>query len=73
MAAEIVLGLPLDTREAMVQGEFTLAFTLVRRLQRRGIICLAATTKRVVEMLDDGSTLRKFVFVRFRPYEAPSD
>jgi hypothetical protein len=52
---------------AMVQGEFTLAHTLVGKLQRMGIVCLAATTRRVVEQSDDTKTTR-FNFVRFREY-----
>jgi hypothetical protein len=31
---------------AMVQGEFTLAHALVRRLQQTGVVCVAATTRR---------------------------
>jgi CRISPR-associated protein Csx16 len=53
---------------AMVQGEFTLAHALVRRLQQMGIVCLAATTRReVVEQSGDTKTTR-FNFVRFREY-----
>jgi CRISPR-associated protein Csx16 len=53
---------------AMVQGEFTLAHVLVRRLQQIGIVCLAATTRRdVVEQSPDTKTTR-FSFVRFREY-----
>jgi CRISPR-associated protein Csx16 len=53
---------------AMVQGEFTLAHMLVRRLQRRGIVCLAATTRR--EVLEDCGAVKttRFEFVRFREY-----
>lgn len=35
-------------RAAMVQGEYTLTFGLVLLLQRRGIACYAATTRRIV-------------------------
>jgi hypothetical protein len=53
---------------AMVQGEFTLAHLLVRRLQGRGIVCLAATTRR--EVLEDSGAVKttRFEFVRFREY-----
>jgi CRISPR-associated protein Csx16 len=53
---------------AMVQGEFTLAHILVRRLQGRGITCLAATTRR--EVLEDAGSVKttRFEFVRFREY-----
>jgi CRISPR-associated protein Csx16 len=52
----------------MVQGEFTLAHALVRELQKKGIVCLAATTRR--EVLEDTGGLKttRFEFVRFREY-----
>ena len=57
---------------AMVQGEFVLAFTLVNCLERAGIPCYAATSRRmtVVEALPDGATRKvvRFEFVRFRRY-----
>jgi hypothetical protein len=69
LVAEI-LGRKPDA--AMVQGEFTLAFFLVRELQLRTIPCFAATTKRIsrVERQADGSsrTVSVFEFVRFRRY-----
>jgi CRISPR-associated protein Csx16 len=53
---------------AMVQGEFTLAHALVHRLQRRGVVCFSATTKR--EVVEDGNTkTTRFGFVRFREYQ----
>jgi CRISPR-associated protein Csx16 len=53
---------------AMVQGEFTLAHALVRRLQERGVVCVAATTRR--EVLEDAGAVKttRFEFVRFREY-----
>jgi CRISPR-associated protein Csx16 len=56
------------TTHAMVQGEFTLAFEIVRRLQARGVTCLAATTERVVAEADEGRKTSTFRFVRFRAY-----
>jgi len=55
-------------RDAMVMGEFTLAATLVRRLQDIGITCYAATTKRVAEVDAEGRKTSVFKFVKFRPY-----
>lgn len=61
---------PAGATHAMVQGEFTLTFRLVRALQRRGVVCLAATTER--EVGDDGAGGRtsRFRFVGFRQYSA---
>lgn len=59
---------PPNTTHAMVQGEFTLTLALVRRLQKRGITCLAATTERDVETEADGSRRYRFTFRRFRVY-----
>jgi len=71
LADRVVARLARDypgATHAMVQGEFTLAHALVRRLQQMGIVCLAATTRRdVVEQSADSKTTR-FDFVRFREY-----
>jgi CRISPR-associated protein Csx16 len=53
---------------AMVQGEFTLAHRLVGELQRRGIVCVAATTRREVIEDTGGVKTTRFEFVRFREY-----
>lgn len=67
LAAQLAAEVPGVTH-AMVQGEFTLAHALVRKLQQRGIVCFAATTRReVVEDRGDTKTTR-FTFVRFREY-----
>lgn len=67
-ADRIAGALPPETTHAMVQGEFTLTAALVRRLQQKGIRCLAATTERRVERTEDGREVRSFRFVRFREY-----
>jgi hypothetical protein len=68
IAERIGMELPGATH-AMVQGEFTLAHALVRRLHERGVICLAATTRR--EVLEDSGAVKttRFEFVRFREYD----
>jgi hypothetical protein len=68
MALDIAHQVPAGAVYALVQGEFTLAFELVRRLQARGIICLAATTERRVEVAPDGAKTSTFRFVQFREY-----
>jgi hypothetical protein len=68
LADDIVTDLPPETTHALVQGEFTLTMELVRRLQRMGVRCLAATTERKVERTEDGREMRSFRFVRFREY-----
>jgi CRISPR-associated protein Csx16 len=67
VVARLATELPGATH-AMVQGEFTLAYALVRELQKRGIVCLAATTGR--EVLEDSGGVKtsRFEFVRFREY-----
>jgi hypothetical protein len=63
----VIADMPGATH-AMVQGEFTLAHALVCRLQRHGVVCLAATTRR--EVVDEAGGLKttRFEFVRFREY-----
>lgn len=65
--AALVDALPGATH-VMVQGEFTLAHALVRRLQQRGLVCLVATTRR--QVLEDRGAIKttRFEFVRFREY-----
>lgn len=59
-------------RGAHVAGEFTLTLALVRALQRRGVPCYAATTRREVEdRPGPGGETQKLVhfrFIRWRPY-----
>jgi len=56
----------------LVQGECTLTHTMVNLLQKKGCLCLAATTNResaeIVQL--DGSVKKEsvFRFVRFREY-----
>lgn len=56
----------------MCQGEFTLAFDVVNKLKKKGVVCLSACSERqVVESaLPDGSSKKEvvFSFVRFRQY-----
>jgi hypothetical protein len=68
MALDLSVEVPAETSHALVQGEFTLAFELVRRLQARGIICLAATTERRTEVAPNGAKTSVFTFVQFRAY-----
>lgn len=68
LAEECMARVPREATLALVQGEFTLAFELVRRLQARGITCLAATSTRDVEDVAGGRRVSTFKFVRFRLY-----
>jgi hypothetical protein len=51
-----------------IMGELTFCFTLVARLQKAGIPCLASTTRRETLENGDGTKVSKFEFVRFREY-----
>ena len=50
-----------------IMGEMTFTYSLVERLKRKGIDCVASTTNRQVEERD-GQKLSTFQFVRFRNY-----
>lgn len=56
----------------LVQGEFTLAFAVIRLLDKMGIPCYAACSdRRAVETVDENGVNHKqveFCFVRFRQY-----
>jgi CRISPR-associated protein Csx16 len=68
LADDCLAKIPREATHALVQGEFTLTVELVRRLQARGITCLAATSTRNVEEESDGRKVSTFTFVRFRAY-----
>ena len=61
-----------NAKAVMCQGEFTLSYSIIRKLKELGIPVLAASSERVVEeqVLEDGTVERisKFRFVRFREY-----
>lgn len=52
-----------------IMGEMALTFAIVKRLQARGVRCVASTTERCVRETDDGVKESIFKFVRFREYE----
>lgn len=70
LAETCMAQIPPETSHALVQGEFTLTVELIRRLQARGITCLAATSTRNVEEAD-GRRVSTFTFMRFRAYAEP--
>jgi hypothetical protein len=64
----LALMLPVGATHAMVSTEFVTTFILIKMLQKRGITCLAATTRRSVSMDPAGNKVSRFSFVRFREY-----
>lgn len=72
LAEDVCANLPPGVSHALVQGEFTLTLAIVQRLQRRGIVCLAATSERRAEPLADGRKASAFAFVRFRAFPSTS-
>ncbi len=51
-----------------IQGEMSSLFAMVNMLQINGLDCYTATSERRVMENGDGTTTRKFEFVRFRKY-----
>lgn len=70
---EVSKILKYEPSAVLCQGEFTLCFSIIKRLQLRGIKVLAACSQRVVlEEIRENGQVRKeaiFRFVRFREYE----
>lgn len=70
---EVSKILNYEPSAVLCQGEFTLCFSIIKRLQLRGIKVLAACSQRVVlEEIRENGQVRKeaiFRFVRFREYE----
>ncbi len=64
------LGRSREPQNAVhVMGEMTFVYQFVRQAGERGILCLASTTRRVVDWDDAGNKISRFEFVRFRAYE----
>ena len=73
MSEKLVSSLSLNEGDvALVQGEFTLVFSLVTRLKSRGVKAVAATSSRLVTEVpaEDGTSKKEvtFKFVQFREY-----
>ncbi len=73
MADELVDKLvKMEATVVLVQGEMTLTYAIVSRLQETGITAVAACTERksVEKLQEDGSVLKTsvFEFVQFRSY-----
>lgn len=68
LADNCLARIPRKATHALVQGEFTLTVELVRRLQARGVTCLAATSTRDVQKEAGGRKVSSFTFGRFRAY-----
>ena len=64
--------LSLPAAAVMCQGEFSLSYYVVNELKKRGVVCVAACSRRNVQerILEDGRTQKEaaFEFVRFREY-----
>lgn len=68
LARSVCDRVPAGATHAMVMGELTLTALLVKRLQARGVICLATAGPRLAEVGADGVKTSRFEFVRFREY-----
>ena len=51
-----------------VMGELTFCFALVQLLKQNGYTCVASTTQRLVQQVDNNTKQATFQFVKFRKY-----
>lgn len=51
-----------------IMGEMTFVYHFVQKISELGIVCLAATSRRIVEEEKNGTKVSRFEFVRFRAY-----
>lgn len=66
--AQIVnIGTP-DKCAVHIMGELNLSFSLLKKLQDLGYVCVAATTNRLVVEISPNEKEVKFDFVQFRRY-----
>jgi hypothetical protein len=66
-----ILKLKTENDEEIVvhlMGEMTFVFSLLEKLKKEGIRCIASTTERLIEYYDEGVKKTQFSFVRFRDY-----
>lgn len=59
---------PREKNAILVMGEMTFSFSLIEKLKKAGILCLATTTDRKVEFVLPNRKVSSFQFVRFREY-----
>lgn len=64
-----LLNKSTDKKNAVhIMGELTFTCTLVARLQKLNIICIASTTQRDISSENEEFKTSRFKFVRFREY-----
>ena len=52
-----------------LMGEQTFTYSMLYRLQKAGYMCVASTTRRIVDMDEENRRIVTFCFERFREYE----
>jgi len=57
----------MSPKAAHVMGEMTFTFALINKLKSKNILCVASTSKRLVNQTE-GKKVVAFEFVQFRPY-----
>lgn len=50
-------------------GEMTFVYQFVKRMSALGVLCVAATTERLVEETNHGEKYAQFRFIKFRTYQ----
>lgn len=69
IAAEFLGKLEIQPGDKVyIQGEMSSLYAMVHMLHKKGIECYTATSERRVWENSDGTTTRRFEFVRFRKY-----
>lgn len=56
-------------RAVHIMGEHTFVFSVVKRLQQKGVCCIASASRRQTEQLGNETRTVRFDFIRFREYE----
>lgn len=58
-----------DGYDILISGEMTYVYQFVKEAISKGVLCMCATTERRVSEQADGTTVRYFEFIKYRPYE----
>lgn len=68
---DILAKAPNEASHAVhIMGEYTFTYQFLKEMEKRGILCVASTTERIVteDPADPTKKITVFKFVQFRPY-----
>ncbi len=68
-AKVVTIAGEIDDITIHVMGEMNFTYSFANRMKQRDILCIASTTRRIVEQISDDKKIVRFQFIKFRSYE----